>query len=612
MSFPNQFRRLMVIAALVLPIALTTGRGNPPTAPATAPIDFNRDIRPILSENCFACHGPDEKQRKAKFRLDTKSGAFHELRDGGHAIVPGKIDESELIERITMTDRSKLMPPVKSGRSLKPEQIATLKRWIEQGAKWTEHWAFIAPEQPPLPRIVDSAWARNAIDYFIRARLEAAGLRPSPEADPAALLRRVTLDLTGLPPTPAEVDAFLADRSSGAYERAVDRLLTSPRFGEHMARFWLDAARYGDTHGLHLDNYREIWPYRDWVIRAFNENLPYDRFVVEQLAGDLLPNSTLDQVIATGYNRCHVSTSEGGSIEEEVYVRNVVDQVDTNGSVFLGLSVGCARCHDHKYDPVKQKDYYQLFAFFNNIDGGALDGNAAAPAPVTRVGSPEMVARLDAAQKKIATIRKKIDAEVALRRDDKSIDAKDESGQERREFVWIDDAVPAGVRQVADGGVNVAWMFVSKPEPVFHGEKSLKLTAKGLQQVVIESAQPPLLPGQGDKLVAHVYVDPTRPPKEIMLQWHTTGWMHRAYWGENRIEWGNDKSPERLHMGPLPKSGEWVRLEVDLAKVGIKPGQAITGWAFTQFDGTAYWDKAGLLTKSPQGPQRFETLTAWL
>src|SRR5207244_2107261 len=237
---------------------------------------------------------------------------------------------------------------------------AILKQWIAQGALWSSHWAFIPPRRPEFPIVHDPAWCRNPVDRFILAKLEAVGLQPSPEADRITLIRRVTLDLTGLPPTSAEVDAFLADASPNAYERVVDRLLRSPRYGEHMARYWLDAARYGDTHGLHLDNYREIWPYREWVIKAFNDNKPFDQFVVEQLAGDLLPNPTLDQIVATGFNRCHVTTSEGGSIEEEVYVRNVVDQVDTNGVVFLGLSVGCARCHDHKFDPLKLKELYQF------------------------------------------------------------------------------------------------------------------------------------------------------------------------------------------------------------------------------------------------------------
>ncbi len=307
-----------------------------------AKISYDRDIRPILADNCFACHGPDAHQRKAKLRLDTRTGALAELRGGGHAIVPGKLDDSVLVERITADDRSLRMPPKKSGKNLTPAQIDLLRRWIADGAPYTVHWAFVPPMRHALPKVKNAAWPKNAIDAFILAFLEREGLQPSPEAERTTLIRRVTLDLTGLPPTPAEVDAFLADPSSNAYENVVDRLLRSPRYGEHMARFWLDAARYGDTHGLHLDNYREMWPYRDWVIKAFNENKPYDQFLTEQLAGDLLPNATLDQIIATGFNRCHVTTSEGGSIEEEVYVRNVIDRVDTTGTVFLGLTVGCA------------------------------------------------------------------------------------------------------------------------------------------------------------------------------------------------------------------------------------------------------------------------------
>ncbi len=359
------------------------------------PVNFAREVRSLLSDNCFSCHGPDDKQRKAGLRLDTKEGMLAKLKSGDMAVVPGKPDESDLIDRIETDDADAKMPPKKSGKQLTAQQIATLRQWVEQGATWTTHWAFEPPRKADLPAIKNSGWARNPIDRFILARLEAEGLHPAPEADPTALIRRVSLDLTGLPPTPKDVDAFLADSSDKSYETLVDRFLDSPRYGEHMARFWLDAARYGDTHGLHLDNYREIWPYRDWVIKAFNSDKPFNQFIIEQLAGDLLPNPTLDQVIATGYNRCHVSTSEGGSIEEEVYVRNIVDQVDTNGTVFLGLTIGCSRCHDHKYDPVRMKDYYQLFAYFNNIDGPALDGNSAQWAPVVKVPSPEQKAALE-------------------------------------------------------------------------------------------------------------------------------------------------------------------------------------------------------------------------
>jgi hypothetical protein len=583
-------------------------------ADAAAPaIDFNRHIRPILAENCFACHGFDEKQRKAKLRLDTKEGAFAELRRGGFAVVPGKPDESVLVERVTSDNPSHVMPPPKSGKHLTPQQIDLLKRWVEQGAPWSSHWAFVPPRKPDLPRVAEAAWPRNPIDSFILAKLEARRLRPSAEAARETLIRRVTLDLTGLPPTPAEADAFLADRSPGAYEKVVERLLASPRYGEHMARFWLDAARYGDTHGLHLDNYREVWPYRDWVIRAFNANLPFDRFIIEQLAGDLLPNPTLDQLVATGFNRCNVTTNEGGSIEEECFVRNVVDRVDTDGTVFLGLTVGCARCHDHKFDPVRQKDYYQLFAFFNSIDGKPLDGNAARHAPVLKVTTPAQAAELEKVRHKVEAVRRAIAAEVARVPYDGSADVKQSAKAERAEYVWVDDALPPGAKEVSDGGINGPWTFVGKPDgPVFSGSKSVRRSAEGLGQVVFQEASPGLRVGAGDTLFAYVYLDPAKPPQEIMLQWHSDGWKHRVYWGANLIDWGRDGTTERRNAGPLPKAGEWVRLEIEAAKVGLKPGVVVNGFAFTQHGGTVYWDRAGSVTRTPQGEQRFDTLAAWL
>jgi mono/diheme cytochrome c family protein len=615
MRIASLFRPRCWLAALGLAAFIVMAgepRADEPDKKAKPTIDFKRQIRPILSENCFACHGPDEKQRKAKLRLDTKEGAFAKLRDGGFAIVPGKASESELVARTSSHEPGEMMPPPKSGKKLRPEQIALLKQWVEQGAPWSSHWAFAPPTKPEKPNVRNPEWCRTPVDAFVLAKLEAAGLQPSPETDKSTLIRRVTLDLTGLPPTPAEVDAFLADDAPNAFEKVVDRLLRSSRYGEHMARYWLDAARYGDTHGLHLDNYREIWPYRDWVINAFNANMPFDRFIVEQLAGDLEPSPTLQQIIATGYNRCHVSTSEGGSIDEEVYVRNVDDQVDTNGNVFLGLSVGCARCHDHKYDPITQKDYYQLFAFFNNIDGPALDGNAALPAPSIKVPSPEHAKALAELNGKADAIRKQISAELAKVSYDETADAKTPEQLPRSEYVWIDDAVPAGAKAVGPDGVNAEWKFVTAPAPVFSGGKSLTRTADGLSQMVFEDAKPGLRIDEGDVLFAHVYLDPAKPPKEIMLQWHTDTWRSRAYWGDNLIDWGKDKSPERRKIDGLPEKGKWVRLEVEAAKVGLKPGTIVNGWAFTQHGGTVHWDKAGLMTRTPQGDQPFDTLTAWV
>jgi len=369
------------------------------------PVNYIRDIRPILSDNCYACHGPDEESREADLRLDQQESALSELPSGQHAIVPSKPDESELLRRIVSGDADERMPPAETEKSLKPEQVELLRRWIEQGADWQGHWAFTPPTRPQPPVVSDASWPRNPIDTFILARLDAEGLKPSARADKEILLRRVTFDLTGLPPTLAEMDAFLADDSATAYEQVVDRLLYSPQYGEHMARFWLDAARYGDTHGLHLDNYREIWPYRDWVVRAFNNNMPYDEFTIEQLAGDLLPDATLEQRVATGFDRCNVSTSEGGSIEEEVYTRNVVDRVTTMGTVFLGLTFECTRCHDHKFDPLTMHDFYSLFAFFNSIDGPALDGNQADTPPSVPVPTPEQAKILEHTRKRIAEIQ---------------------------------------------------------------------------------------------------------------------------------------------------------------------------------------------------------------
>ncbi|MBI1176614.1 DUF1553 domain-containing protein [bacterium] len=369
-------------------------------------VDFNNDIRPILSDNCFACHGPDEKHRKAKLRLDTQDGMLAK-HDDGFAVVPGKPDDSQLVYRITTTDEDDHMPPKESGKALTSEQIAKLKQWITEGAKWEQLWSFVPVHKPEIPEVQDAV-VRNPIDAFIVKRLQKEGLKQSPQADRETLIRRVTFDLTGLPPTPEEVDSFVKDKDPNAYENLVDRLLASKRYGEHVGRFWLDAARYGDTHGLHLDNYREIWPYRDWVVRAFNKNEPYNDFLVDQLAGDLLPNPTRDQLIATGFIRCHPTTSEGGSIEEEVYVRNVDERVITMGTVGLGLTFECTRCHDHKFDPLTQKDFFSMFAFFNNLDGPALDGNRKDPAPVIQVPSPEQEAKLAALDKQIGDFETKL------------------------------------------------------------------------------------------------------------------------------------------------------------------------------------------------------------
>lgn len=569
-------------------------------------IDFNRDIRPIFSDRCYVCHGPDEAQRAADLRLDTFAGATAETESGSLAIVPHKPDESELLHRVATDDASLRMPPEESGKPpLSAQEVELLRRWIASGAQYQSHWALVKPQRPDVPAVADQDWVRNSIDHFVLQRLEQEGLNPSGEASRIALIRRVTLDLTGLPPTPQQVDAFLADPSPDAYEKVVDRLLASPRYGEHMARHWLDAARYGDTHGLHLDNVRSIWPYRDWVINAFNENQPFDQFTVEQLAGDLLPEPSLAQRVATGFNRCNVTTSEGGSIDEEYYVRYAIDRVETTATVWLGLTAGCAACHDHKFDPLTQKEFYQLFAFFGSLADRPMDGNALLPPPSVQVPTAEQIAQREALKQQIAEVEAEVQTALA------KVEYQEPEGEtppsdEPQEHVWIDDELPPGAQK------NGPWTFVSATDqPVYSGQTALKHTASGLQQNFFTGASPGLQIGAGDKLFVHVYLDPANPPREIMLQFNNGNWEHRAYWGENVIEWGQNESPSRRPLGALPAAGSWVRLEVTAEQVGLKPGDVINGWAFTQFDGTVYWDKAGIVTRTPQNGQQFTSLALW-
>ena len=360
-----------------------------------SPIEYNRDVRPILAENCFVCHGPDSASRKAKLRLDSFENATVKTEDGVSIIAPGKPNESDVVRRI-FDEGDDLMPPADSHKVLTSQQKEILKRWIAEGAKFQPHWSFIAPVKALLPPVKNSKWVRNPIDGFILARLEKEKFKPAPEADRRTLARRLSYDLTGLPPKPEEVEAFVADKSPDAYEKLVDRWIATPSWGEHRGRYWLDAARYADTHGIHFDNYREMWTYRDWVINAFNKNMPFDQFTVEQLAGDLLPKATLEQKTASGFNRCNITSNEGGAIAEEYLVLYARDRTDTTSQVWLGLTAGCAVCHDHKYDPLSQKEFYQLSAFFNNTTQNAMDGNRKDTPPVLIVAKPGEQPRWDA------------------------------------------------------------------------------------------------------------------------------------------------------------------------------------------------------------------------
>ena len=455
---------------IVAVVACVPGRMAAARA-AEPSLEYNRDVRPILAEACLACHGPDSAARKADLRLDRREVAV----DMG-AIAPGDPDASEMIRRILSEDETERMPPPETKKTLTQAQKDTLVRWISAGAEYQPHWSLIAPVRPEPPTVGNAWWARNAIDRFIAARLEAAGLAPAPEADRRTLARRLSLDLTGLPPTPAVVEEFVNDTAPDAYERLVDRLLATPQWGEHRARYWLDAARYADTNGIHFDNYREMWSYREWVISAFNRNMPFDQFTIENLAGDLLPEATMDQKIGSGFNRCNMTTNEGGAINEEYLVLYARDRVETTSLVFMGLTAGCAVCHDHKFDPLTQKEFYELAAFFNNTTQAAMDGNVKDTPPVIATPLAKDRARWAELTKLVPVARAKLDARKA---------------EARPEFdTWVAAAKPEeyGPKIPADG--------LELLVPLNDGGDSLKYALRGKEASTPRPATAEWRPGR--------------------------------------------------------------------------------------------------------------------
>jgi hypothetical protein len=411
---PAHFRTAPSVVIAVALLAAVAGCQSRHTTSSSSRehLDFNQDVQPILASNCFSCHGPDPEMRKANLRLDLEESAFKKRPGKPDAIVPGHPESSELVRRIESKDPHYLMPqsPLNEAKPMKPEDVAILKQWVAEGAHYRPHWAFEKPVRAAVTQVETAGWAKTPIDAFILRRLAKEGLRPSPEADKRTLIRRVTLDLTGLLPTPEEVNQFVQDSSPQAYEHLVDRLLASPAFGEQRARYWLDYARYADTYGLHYDNSRYIWAYRDYLIKAFNANKPFDQFAKEQIAGDLLPPRNLDQIIASGYVRSGVSSNEGGTIPEELRVNIARERTEAYGAAFLGLTVGCAVCHDHKYDPTTQKDFYQLSAFFNNINEQPFNGDKPNWAPVVHIPKPQNLAAYNTLLSKRAEIQRQLDA----------------------------------------------------------------------------------------------------------------------------------------------------------------------------------------------------------
>ncbi|MEO6004835.1 MAG: PSD1 and planctomycete cytochrome C domain-containing protein [Opitutus sp.] len=566
--------------------------GSVPTAPAAEErISFNEHIRPILSENCFACHGRDEKKREAHRRLDTSDGATTE-RKGIRAIVPGNLEESDAWQRIVSNEEDEQMPPVDSHKEpLTAEQRQLIKRWIEQGAVYQEHWAYEPIVAPPLPK--DSGRVgSHPIDRFVAEKLATKGLRFAPEAPKEILLRRATLDLTGLPPTIAEIDAFMADKSPSAYERAVDRLLGSPQYGEHIARSWLDAVRYGDTHGMHFDNARSIWPYRDWVVRAFNDNMPFDTFTIEQLAGDLLPNPTQSQLVATGYTRSQLSTNEGGAIADEVMMRMTNDRVDTTAAVWLGLTASCASCHDHKFDPLKQKEYYSLGAFFKGMADGAWDGNARVPGPFVVLANGEDQKRLDAIHRELPKRRAELSAKAEKLL---ATTPLPKPGPASYEVIWAEDGDVPLPAQSGQARIETAGTWRGGDGvPVVGGERALRLEGKVERVVNFAAGDVALVVSEGTKAFAYVNIDPTQPPQALSIELITTeAGVKRMIWGDPKA-FGEGTAGAATVAGAKPIAGTYVRLEIEPMAAGMKAGTKFTGLRLLQSDGAAWWDHLGV------------------
>ena len=575
-------------------------------------ISFNKHVRPILSDKCFACHGIDAKKRQGDLRLDTPEGA-QEIHSDRAAIVPKDIAASELWRRINSTDEAEIMPPADSHKSLSSEEKELLRRWIEQGANYQKHWAFEAIVQVPPDGSNGATPANgNPIDAFIAARLAQHSLQLAPEADKGILIRRVAFSLTGLPPNVEELDQYLNDQSPEAYERMVDRYLASQRFGEEMARHWLDVARYADTHGMHLDNERQTWAYRDWVIGAFNRNLAFDQFTIEQLAGDLLPDATVDQIVATGFNRCNVTTSEGGSIDDELIYRYAVDRASTTMQAWLGLTGGCAVCHDHKFDPISQKEFYQFYAFFHSAADPAMDGNALLTQPVMKLVTDESQEKLKMVNTEIANKQQEIMAEVAKAVYVDPANITPQPALSTTETLWMEDDFPANGTTQASPGAPTQFVVMGEGNQVFSGQRALKRVDAGLAQDVWDQAKIPLVIPANARIFAQVWLDPSNPPRSIMLQFFKAGWNHRAVWGDYEvIPWGAVNTAERVHMGELPALGKWIRLEVPVEKIGLAAGDELKGFALTQFGGSVFWDHVGVNGTSDPASDPTQSFLAW-
>lgn len=588
------------------PLVLLLVALSPLAAPA-AEISFNRDIRPILSENCFACHGFDAKKRKAELRLDVAEGAFVE-HDGVVAIKPKDLEKSELWVRINSDDPNEVMPPPETKKKLTAKQKETLKQWIEQGAKYQQHWAFEAPVRPEIPTVKQESWARNPVDRFILARLESEGLSPRGEAPKSTLIRRVAFALTGFPPTLKEIAEYEADNSPQAYENMVDRYLRSPHYGEEMARHWLDVARYADTHGLHLDNERTMWAYRDWVVNAFNENKPFDTFTVEQLAGDLLPNPTKEQLVATGFNRCNVTTSEGGSIEAEFVYRYAVDRTSTMIQAWMGLTGGCAVCHDHKFDPLSTKEFYSLYSFFYSAADPAMDKNSNVTDPFYKVASDRQRLDLAAAQGRENEAKKLVEEAAGRMHYLEPGEQNPPLARQKVEDLWLDDIFPAAAKVTCSSRNASVWSTAPEIDPPV-GRRALKQASASKYQDKFDNPAVPLIVPENSLISVWVRIDPYEPSDALMLELSFGRETRRVIWGDVQRFGGKADDADRL--GDIPARGQWTKLEIPAEKFGLKAGAEVRSVALSQFGGVAWWDGLAISGEVDPAKDELSSFALW-
>jgi len=599
-------------------------------------LSFNRDIRPLLSAACFRCHGFDEATRQADLRLDTPEGAKQ-------LFASTNIDENPLWHRISSSDPDTVMPPPDEVRQLTADEKALLKRWIEEGGEYEQHWAFNPIAKTELPPTIDgfSHWHASPIDRFLLPAMIKRELTPQSEADRETLIRRVSFTLTGLPPTLEQIDAFVLDASEDAYRQMVDRFLNSSHYGEEMAKHWLDVARYGDTHGLHLDNVRNIWPYRDWVISSFNQNQPFDQFTIEQLAGDQIENPSQSQLVATGFNRCNVTTSEGGAIVDEFLYRYAVERASTTFQAWMGLTGGCAVCHDHKYDPISAKEFYSFYAFFYSAADPAMDGNRSDTPPYLLLPTPAQKARL--------TDLKTVESAAAAELDQKALawasswdkwiakstpmtkqntempsdsEPSAENGADSNApadpiyDIWLDDQMPMGSSQNNTSRNAEQWVSPDDMLPPL-GRRALRMSYGNFHEQTVTGGLVPRVIPHAAELEVWVKLDPLHPPEAILVELNTA---HGDKKGKYRFAWGEVDSLKRgkfdnktnVRVGDLPSTGGWERLVVKYDSFDIPPGSVVDSFVLAQFGGVLLWDALAIRGSRPADGDPLLSFENWI